>query len=251
MILANLTMKAHFKIFIILFFLICFVFPLIVFGQNKPEQQCLRYADTLSKFQQALSDKAVKISEMLIESDSIFDRRQENKEKLKANRAESDEKRPDYYVKLAEKAKTDSQKLAVETFKATVEAAIKTRRDAIDAALDVFHASVKNTVSARKSAIELAVNNYRAAAKAAAGKAELDCESGILIETVRNTFKESLKIAKDKLMADRQSVDKIRDGVNEADDVFKYAKNKAVNDFRKDLNQAKDVLKESFNESAE
>lgn len=177
---------------------------------------------------------------------SMEDRRDTRDENLSGIRSTQDARRVEWYEKLEARATTDERQDAVRKFGQTVDTAVETRRDAVDAAMFAFRSEVDSLVSGKRDSAESAADAFHVAVDTAVARAKADCEAGKDPETIRNTFRESLKEAKGALTAERKSVDGIGAQVEALAHVRNERIRKAVEAFESVLESATETVKKSF-----
>lgn len=211
---------------------------------------CGRFAETTGNIAEKMSGVRTEIDELKGNREATMeDRRDTRDESLNGIRSMQDARRVEWYAKLEARATTDRQKDAVREFEKTVDASVETRRDAVDAAIAVFRSGVDSLVSGKKNSAEAAADTFQGAVDAAVAKAKADCEAGKDPETIRNTFRASLKKAKTELTASRKSVEGIGGQVDALAKVRNESIRKAVEAFDASLKAATEKLKTAFSEN--
>ncbi len=216
-------------------------------AMQKPAPKCERFAEQGRAFDQRFVNMRTDLFKARESRDArMTERKKDLAEKLAEIRTSQEEKRDELLKKLGASATTDVQKQALATFKAAVSAALKTRHDAIDAANSAFDLGVKDAILKRKVALDAAVKTFADAITAAMTKAKADCAAGVDAATVRATFKESAKAAKEKLKADRAAAEKVGPSIQPLIDARRKAFEKAHEDFKTALEKAKEALRAVF-----
>lgn len=182
----------------------------------------------------------------------VEERRQERDQRYEQKREKWDDNRAEHFAKLDEKAGTDEQKRIALEFQEAVNAAIRTRRDAVNAAIQEFRQGVEDAKLARKGSIDEAIVAFRSSSEAAIGRAEDDCEAGIIDpKTVQERLRNELKVIKQEYVRNRQRVEEIDADMEALITVKREAIEKAQDDFEQALEQAKDDFKADFPEDEE
>jgi hypothetical protein len=211
---------------------------------------CGRFAETTGNIAEKMSGVRTKIDELKGNREATMeDRRDTRDENLNGIRSTQDARRVEWYAKLEARATTDRQKDAVREFEKTVDTSVETRRDAVDAAIAAFRSGVDSLVSGKKNSAETAADVFQGAVDAAVARAKADCEAGKDPETIRNTFRASLKKAKTELTASRKSVEGIGGQVDALAKVRNESIRKAVEAFDASLKAATEKLKTAFSEN--
>lgn len=211
---------------------------------------CGRFAETTGNITEKMSGVRTKIDELRGNREATMeDRRDTRDENLNGIRSTQDARRVEWYAKLESRATTDTQKDAVREFEKTVDSAVEVRRDAVDAAILAFRSGVDSLVSGKKNSAETAAETFQGAVDAAVSRARADCEAGKDPETIRNTFRASLKGAKTQLSTSRKSVEGIGSQVDALAKVRNESIRKAVQAFDASLASATEKLKAAFSEN--
>ncbi|NTW90130.1 MAG: hypothetical protein HGB37_04470 [Candidatus Moranbacteria bacterium] len=211
---------------------------------------CGRFAETTGNIAEKMSGVRTKIDELKGNREATMeDRRDTRDENLNGIRSTQDARRVEWYAKLEARATTDRQKDAVREFEKTVDTSVETRRDAVDAAIAAFRSGVDSLVSGKKNSAETAADVFQGAVDAAVARAKADCEAGKDPETIRNTFRASLKKAKTELTASRKSVEGIGGQVDALAKVRNESIRKAVEAFDASLKAATEKLKTAFSDN--
>jgi len=256
-ILANLMTKKDFKkiLFATLGTIaaVQLVLPSVLMAQNAQSADnlakafCTRLSMISSELDQRFADRQAKILARQTERlNNLAERRSDRDAKLTEKRSQWDARRNQLYAKLEVKAKTDSQKQAITAFKAAVDAAVATRKAAVDAAISSFRQGLDQAIATRKAAVDAAVNAYKSAAQTTRGQALADCSAGIAAKTIRDSYRASMKAARDKFQNDKQAIDKLGETASSLALIRQQAVEKALQDFKAALETARDNLKAAF-----
>lgn len=177
---------------------------------------------------------------------NLADKRDARSQKRVENRVYWDNIRAAKYTVLETKAKTDSQKQAVATYKNTIEAAVKTRRDTIDAAIAQFKKDLDNLIATRQTSVDQAVARYKNSVNTAIAKAQSDCSNAAVPSTVRAELKDSLLAARTTLQSERTAIDKVADNIDSLITARKTAVQAAWTIYKNSHQAAADTLKQAF-----
>lgn len=207
--------------------------------EQKAKAYCEMLSTALSKIDQRIAGYNSKLEEKRSRiRDRIEERRMERAAKVAEKRTKWDDNRAEHFAKLEEKAANSEQKQAVAAFTKVVSAAIAARRAAIDKANKDFQDSVAGAIAARKSAVDGIVAVFRNAVQAAFAKAKIDCQNDDP-QTVRETLRAELKVAREKLAADRENIEKIKVSMEALIVAHRAAIKKANDDFKAALEEAR------------
>jgi hypothetical protein len=171
------------------------------------------------------------------------DRRDNNDAKLNDAREKQDERRNEMYMRLEGISNTDVRQAATKVFKKTVEQAVNDRRSAVDDTLDTFRKEVDALVASKKTSVTGSVDTFQTNVQTAFEKAKLDCAGGTDPKIVRDTLSASLKDARTKLQESRQSFEDIGNAIPGLTATKKIAIDKAMQDFKTTMEQARATLK--------
>lgn len=239
---------------------VVFLAPAIIFAQTATEKRnqalenarkvfCEKAANFYGKLNQRLDERGAKLEERKTEREQNMEGRRDNRDaKREEARDRWQERRSDFYQKLEERAQNDAQKQALVIFKQKVEAAIIARKTAIDAAKQIFRDGLDKLIAERKAAVDTAKNALRNATRTAHENASLECQNGEP-QTIRETLRTRLKEAREKFEADRQAIEKLKDGVKPLIEARKAAVEKAISDFKAAMESARTELKTAWEEN--
>ncbi len=212
---------------------------------------CLRIDELSEKIDGGINQKEEKIEVMIEERLQNKEINRNNRdEKLIEFRSKADEWREANYKKLEAKAVNDEQKEAVEKFKETIETAVNVRRGVIDLTIDTFRDGVDRAIADHKTSVEEVKSAYRESVKAAFEKAKSDCDAGVSATTVRTNLKTSLQAARGQLKEDKAGAAKFSESMKTLIAAKKAAFEKAIADFKAEVQTAVAELKKSFPESS-
>lgn len=214
------------------------------------ESICSKIEDWANKIDQNISDKEIRIQEKRTERNQIMDNRREERDaKLIEIRNKWEANRAEQYAKLLEKAQDNEQRQAVIEFKQDVEAAIAARKAAVDKAISDFRDSLDQVIAGRKTAIDAAKATYRNAYQVAVQKGVTDCAAGVDANQVRTTLRAALRAGREEYNEDRQAVEKM--DVKALVEIRQEAFEKALEDFKTAMQEAREELKAAFTETEE
>lgn len=175
--------------------------------------------------------------------------RAENDEELASKRTAASERRAKMYQNLMNKATTDEQKEAVETFKTTVEKAVKEREAAIDAAKLAFRNGIDAARTSRKTDGTDALAAFKATMQSALSEAKSDCEAGQDQGTVRSEYLATLAEAR-KTLQEARKENGIGDTVSELAKTRAAAVKEALTTYKNTLEAAFQALREVLGNEA-
>ena len=208
---------------------------------------CAKINEITSRIDQRIAEKETKLKiKWQQRANNLESRRASRDMQRVENRASRDTSYEERYKKLEARATTESQKQAVAVFKAASESAIIARKSAIDTAINTFKQSTDQTIASRKSAIDTAINTFKTAKMAAFEKAKADCAAGIDGKITRETLRSSMKSAQEKFKSDRQAIEKIKDSLELVRQDKKQIFEKAISDFKLEMEKARNDLKTVF-----
>jgi len=245
----KMNYKKIFRIGLVLLFVTVILAPILIFAQQKGangfcNQVSKISSDTGKRFGNSntkLEQKRERIEER------IKERREERDQRYEEKKAKWDANREEHFAKLDEKAGTEEQKRVTTEFQQAVAAAIRIRRDAVNTAIQEFRQGLEDAKLARKGSTDEAIIAFKDSFEAAIEQAKADCEAGIIdSKTVQKTLKNELKAAKQEYIINRQEVEKIdtdmealitakREAIEKAQDDFKQALEDAKSDFKADF----------------
>jgi hypothetical protein len=211
---------------------------------------CGKFAETTGNIAEKMSGVRTKIDDLKGGREAMMEDRRDTRDgNLNGIRSTQDARRVEWYAKLEARATTNTEKDAVKDFKKSVDSAVESRRDAVDAAILTFRTGVDSLVSGKKNSAGSAADTFQDSVDAAVAGAKADCEAGKDPETIRNTFRGSLKKAKTELSTSRKSVEGIGDQVDALAKVRSESIWRAVGAFDTALKAATEKLKTAFSEN--
>lgn len=226
--------------------------PALVLAQTGDTNQgakgfCTQLSTISSNIEQRLADRDSKLEAKRAEIQSrIEERRSERDARLVAMRTKWDANRAKHFAKLEERAQTDEQKQAVVAFTGAVNAAIAARRATVDTAIQNFRDGVGGLITSRKTSVDAAITTFKNSVQLALEKAQSDCASGVSPITVRKNLLADLKAAQEKFVSDKQDIEKMEDPTESLIAARKEAIEKAIDDFKATVEQARVDLKAAF-----
>ena len=165
---------------------------------------------------------------------------------LATARTNANTRKEQYYTQLETKATTDEQKSAVQTFEASIDAAVLAKQSAIDAAIKTYRDGIDAIVAQEQPIIQQAGPVFQSAAKAAFDKATSSCNSGTSSTTVKATLKSDLKAAKDQFKSAVNAGNAINSQINTLKSARNAAYNAAASAYRTSVQVATTTLKVAF-----
>ncbi len=250
----KMNCKNLFSFFIPLIIVSVLLSPIMVSAQRKTIEEtkqtiCERFISWSAKVLQRITDAETKIDAKRQElKNKLNERWIERSDKIAETRAEWNANREEHFKKLEERSQTDAQKQAVLTFRQAVTSAIEARKKAIDEARETFKKGVENAVSARKTAVDATKLVFKNTVTAAVDEAKAACSANTDIKTIRENLQKKLKAAREKFAADRQTIEKMKDGAQTLITARRNAVEKAISDFKNAMQTAKNTLKPFFGE---
>jgi hypothetical protein len=131
-----------------------------------------------------------------------------NDQKLSDKRIKSESDKASRYTKRYTHAKTDAQKAALDTYKATVEKALTDRRTAIDSAIKAFRDGVTLIFTGTDGTTKTAYDTFKTGIDTAFATASADCTAGLKKPAdIRASFEASVKTARKALEANINTTD--------------------------------------------
>ncbi len=171
---------------------------------------------------------------------------QQRFEKQNLSREDLDTKRSIQYEKLIARAKTDLQKKAVADFQLLVDKATETKRQKIDAAEKIFTSGVASSLSAGNPGLARGATVFIDSLTQAERAATDDCARGKDPKTVRDTFRTSLKNARETFGASRAEASSSKAMITTLHADFVAETAKAEHAFKETLTRAEDTLRQAF-----
>lgn len=225
------------------------VFPNFLLAQNPKQQSafCSRLSEFALKIDQRLANREQKLEEKRTEiSNRLKDRWDKRDVQLEKKLDKWEANRVKHYAKLAEKAKTEEQKKALNTFENTIEAAVAKRTSEVNTAMENFQQGIEQALISRRSSVDEIVSDFKDSVKAVFEQAKADCTADKDIKTIRDGVLTGLKSAREKFTADRQAIEKLGPTMSQLVTTRNQAIQKAFEDFRTAVKEARDNLKAAF-----
>ncbi|PJE69458.1 MAG: hypothetical protein COU98_01970 [Candidatus Staskawiczbacteria bacterium CG10_big_fil_rev_8_21_14_0_10_38_10] len=223
--------------------------PNVILAQNG-SNFCSRLSEFRTKVDQGIADREEKLNEKRNQIlNRLEDRWDKRDNQLAEKRAKWDGNRDEHYAKLLERAKTEEQEQAVEKFKATIESAVVTRRTAVDAALVAFRQGLEQALTSRRTSVNGIIDIFKNSVASAFQKTEENCGSNIEKAPIVKDLRASLKAAREKFNADRQEIEKLGPVMSNLVITRNQAIQKAFQDFRTVVEEARKELKIAFPEN--
>jgi hypothetical protein len=233
-------MKSYLKTIIASTLIIFSFIPAITFAEETTKKQgsfCTRVSTLQTKLadQVTATEKKVTLREesktaIIIKKESDVDaKRAESRAKAEGSRAQK-------WDKMISKAKTSSQKTAVEAYKKAITDAVAVRRSAVDASVKAYREGLAELMKNKTSNVDAALATFKTTIDAALVKAQADCAAGVVDKTVSTVFNKSVSDARATLASSRKTnkseelkaLKKVRDDAfKKAEAEFKSATDKA------------------------
>ncbi len=123
------------------------------------------------------------------------------------NKAKRAARRAKNWDKIINKAKTDEQKLAVNTYKTTIQTAIDNNQMSIDSAVKTYKFGLTAIIDINKNSTNGAVSSFETIVDNALEKAKTDCLNNNSSKTVNTEFTKKINEAKDVLKITKKAVE--------------------------------------------
>ena len=252
-------MKMSYKKLIIILFSLLVVFvitgPILTEGKNEGNEDrgfCARISSVVSKIDQRIDHYTNRLTERRTQNQNrVEERRQERSNRFKEKREKWDTNRAEHFERLEERAQTNEQKQAMLEFKQTITQAISNRRATINVAIENFRNRVSDIKTSRKFSIDSLILDYKNDIKTALAQAETACQGGTEPGTVNKDLRDQLRQIKEDFVAERQSIERIKNETQLLIVIKKEAIKQAIDGFKLTMNQAVEDLKAEFPEVAE
>lgn len=127
------------------------------------------------------------------------EKREDRDETLAETRNQAKERRDKMYQNLLNKATSEEQKAAVETFRVGVEKAVLVRQQSIDQAVQNFRVSADAARMSKKDPRTEALDTFQGAVSSALTQVKNDCEEGLSPQDVQSAYRKSIKEAQEVL----------------------------------------------------
>lgn len=213
-------------------------------AKPKNTQFCTNLTKLSQKFDTRLGEKEIKFTEnKQKEVERVYNKRAENDTKLDDQRATSDQHQVERFAKLMEKTTTGTQKIALNTFQSSVQAAVAARRAAFDLAKLNYRLGVNALATQRTSTLATALTTYKTAVKVANDKAVADCAASVDPKVIKTNLETALKTAEKTFKEARQRVEKKGELIKPLLETRKVAMKKATETFHATIEKAKVELK--------
>lgn len=149
------------------------------------------------------------------------------------------------YTQLLARATTDTQKTAIEKFRAAIDTAVETRRKSVDAATTTFKSAVDKGITERRISAENATTLFKSATEKALLDAKADCGAGMPAADARALYVTTLEDAQSKLQASLSQI-KSNDAPRVLIKARQSAMEQAAKDFKTAVTKAENILKLAF-----
>jgi hypothetical protein len=225
--------------------------PLFI-GAQESAQTTRGFCTQLPTFRSRIEERLASKDDALaatraINAGLLTERRNNREQKLADRRTQHDAKAQEIVAKLEAQATTDEQRAAVEAFKQTLKSAGDAQRAAMDGAIAQARTSTDQAMSGRQGEVDAARTTQKSSVSAAVDKAQASCDGGVTQQTIREAFITDMRAAGDAYKSTMQGINaKYTDIRRSTSDTFRAAVDKAVNDFKAAMEQAKSDLQEAF-----
>lgn len=169
-------------------------------------------------------------------------------QQISKDRAIWDNNRDQQYSSLYKRAKNDEQRIAVDTFKTTVDDAIKLRRTRVDQSMELFEKTVGDYLYEENNNLSVATKTYQGALITATTKAISNCTNKNSQNTSRSDLVTSLEKAQSELKTGSSGYITVEDKMIELSKQRREAVDLATAQFENKLAQAKSDLAQAFKE---
>lgn len=208
---------------------------------------CTKLTAAEAQIEQKLAERETKLADTRAAGEQkIAEQRANRDTKLAEARSKIDVARDAQLTNLEKRAKTDSEKQAIQTFKTALQNAVAARRDAIDAGDKIFRAGADQAYQAHKSAIDGAVSSYLVAVNAVIAKAKADCNNEIPSGQVRTALKKGVQTETDKFRANRTAVSRLAKTLEPLIKTRNAAVTQAMQDYKTAATAARAELQKAF-----
>lgn len=172
-----------------------------------PENKfCSKFTEISTKLANQISDNEAKKKENESKNALIIAEKEAKVDAKKAAaRTDADDKRIKNFDKANVKAKTDSQKAAVEVYKQSMTVAVTARRTAVDAAVKTYRDGITALLASKNTTTDTSMATFKTAVDAATIKATADCANKVSNKTISSTFNKAIKDARATLAANKKS----------------------------------------------
>lgn len=175
--------------------------------------------------------------------DDLNQLEQASTQKLAQRRSDWDKLRAQHYNKLNQRAKTDTQHRAVESYKETIETAVNKRRSVVDEAIIAFRTALGGFVNDDQNQLNQLAQMYKTSVMAALQKAQAACDNGESVEAIRTDLGSDLKAARDQL---QKSTNKIHDDLENSRKLREGTIQGAIEEFQKTAQTARQTLEQAL-----
>lgn len=217
--------------------------------RSNTEAFCSKLAETRSILEAKVREREEAVITYLDTlTEELENERNGRDAKLEEARSEADQKRGEWYGRLAARADGKNEIAAVEEYQQRMEEAVDDRRDAIDMAVLKLRTGADTLITQRKRAIQSARETFTASVTTAFGRVETDCASGVATTPILSNLTARLGNARTKLTLDKQAAETLRKEMRKLADVHESSVAAAVKVFQTELAIAKVDLQQAFKE---
>ena len=205
------------------------------------ENFCARLADINNKLAGEITKAEEKQTAFQLKRyTNIANKESENDSKRAMDRSLTDAKRVKNWDKMTNKAKTETQKTAIATYKTEVQSAINIRKASVDAAIKTYRDGLMATVNSNGTYTSEALNTFKTSITKYLEEAKTECTNNTNAKTANANLVKKINDARKVLNASRNNVEtnnvvetlkKTRNNaIKTAETIFKTAIEKARNE---------------------
>lgn len=211
------------------------------------EAFCSAFPDTKAKLEAKVSAKEAAVTRYLDALPEVRENERNGRDaKIDEARSAADQRRSEWYARLADRADDKNEKGVVQKYQNQVEEAIENRRDAIDAAVLEFRTGADQLTMKRRVAMQEARDAFQTSVSVALGTLEINCQKGVRTEVIRSDFKASLERAKSNLTKDKKSIELMQGEMKKLESQHRASVAKALQTFGAEFTLANAALKQTF-----
>ncbi|MEK7585701.1 MAG: hypothetical protein AAB477_00480 [Patescibacteria group bacterium] len=160
---------------------------------GKIEDLRAKYAEQIAKLQENSSRSDFGREDELIKKESDLNA------KLSSSRADIDNKRIKNWDKILKKAKSVSERAAVEKYQGVVSNAVLERRESIDKAVETYRNGLVSTMNTHSKTINDSILGFKSSVNEALSKSKASCLTKVGSKNAKDDFNRMINDAKRKL----------------------------------------------------
>jgi hypothetical protein len=195
---------------------------------------------------EAKATAAATAKHTLLSSQDLTSRQASLNTVIAQKRTEWDAEREQQYQAMLGKATNDTQRQAVETFKATAEGAVAARRSLVDSAINIYFKTTSVDLQNEDNQLTLTRQAFVANITSSVTSAESDCNAGVSATQIRQNFQSNLSNATKQLQPTKQSLTDLQSALANARKVEVSSIDVAIKDFNSTMVQARQTLFEQL-----